>query len=66
MVNHPALKKDLADLEMMTFRLEELQRQLQDETKPHHERQIISAAIVSLSEIIAVKTRDVKRRLKGS
>lgn len=66
MVNHPALQKDLAKLKNMVDRLNSLQDKLQDTTLPHHEHQIISAAIVSLTELLEVTSRDVKRRLKGS
>lgn len=66
MVNHPALQRDLFELEKMVANLDKLLKQLEDKTLPHHELQITSAAVVSLKELIAVKTRDIKRRLKGS
>lgn len=66
MVNHLAVKKELAELRKMVDNLDKLQAKLLDTTLPHYEHQAISAAITALKEIIVWKTMEVKHMLKIS
>jgi len=47
----------------MVAHLEAFQQKLEQDF-PHHEKQIIKAAIVELKASIVVKTRDIKRRIR--
>lgn len=56
----------MKQVEKVSNRIHELKKQLDDDTIPYHRKQIISASIVMLKEMLNDKNRDVKRRLKGS
>lgn len=58
---HPV--RDIEILKGMVRHLEEFQLKLKQDL-PHHEKQIIEAAIVELRAHIETKTRDIKRRLR--
>ncbi len=64
MANHRAYKHDAIQLEQMVNSLEDFQQRLASSVTPHHEKQILRAAIVSLRSMITDKTRDVRRHLK--
>ena len=64
MVNHRAYKHNAEQLEQMIHSLEDCQYRLASELTPHHEKQILQAAIVSLRAMIECKSRDVRRSLK--
>ena len=56
---------DIELLKQMVQNLEMFQARLSTDI-PLHEKQITAAAIVELKNHIAIKTRDVKRRLRES
>lgn len=62
MNHYPA--KDIELLRKMVSNLDMFQAKLSDNQLPHHERQIIEAAILELKSHIERKARDVKRRLR--
>lgn len=59
----PFPTQDLELLKQMGQHLAMFQAKL-SEAIPHHEKQIVEAAIVELKKNIEWKTRDVKRRLR--
>jgi hypothetical protein len=59
----PYPTQDIEALKRMVQHLEMFQSKLKEEL-PHHERQIIEAAIIELKFAVICKTRDVKRRLR--
>jgi len=61
---NPHLQHDIELLKRMVGHLDTFQAKLLDKELPHHEKQIVKAAIVELKEHIAKKTRDIKRRLR--
>ena len=66
MVNPKTLKRDIDKLKEITKRLEEQKLKAQDNSLPIYEVQIARASVAMLKEILIEKTRDVKRRLRGS
>ena len=57
------LRSDLKQLHDMMVRLNDLEEKLEVDM-PHHERQIMTVARHMLKELIANKTRDVRRRMR--
>lgn len=64
MANHKAYNYNAKQLEQMINSLEDCQQRLASSGTPHHEKQVLRAAIVSLKSMITDKTRDVRRNLK--
>jgi len=63
-MNRLFLNQDLKVLQKMLDNHQLFTERLESTTLQHHERQMIQAAIVGLTEMISIKTRDVQRRLR--
>ncbi len=58
------LNRDIEILRKMHKHLDDFNAKLLEQGLPHHEKQLIEAAIKELAGHIINKTRDVKRRLR--
>jgi hypothetical protein len=63
---HPKPVHDIEALEKMTRHLDafKLKLELNENKLPHHERQIIEAAIIELKSHMEAKMRDIRRRMR--
>ena len=62
----PSIQRDLAQLEEMLASHNKLTAQLNNPELPHPERQSIEVGLCMLRELMANKTRDIKRRLRDT
>lgn len=63
---NPSTKRDLEQLERMKASYEDLMMKWRNPTLEHHERQILTVSLMMLREYMVEKTRDVRRRLRGT